>query len=138
MNVTNNPANRQHGVTLVELMIVVVIIGILGAIAYPSYRNQVMRSARTEARVALEQRALALEKCFTRFLNYNNPLCAATLVATDRTTEGGRYTITISPPANNETQFTLTATAQGGQVRDTACPTLTLNDRGQRGPAGCW
>ena len=46
---------RQRGVTLMELLTVVVIIGILTAIAYPSYREQVRRSNRTEARVALEQ-----------------------------------------------------------------------------------
>ena len=62
----------QRGVTLMELMVVMVIIGILAAIAYPSYRAQVRRSNRTEARVALEQTAGALEKCYTRYMAYND------------------------------------------------------------------
>ena len=69
---------RQRGVTLMELMVVVVIVGILAAIAYPSYRAQVRRSNRTEARVALEQTAGALEKCYTRYMVYNdNTNCPA-------------------------------------------------------------
>ena len=49
----NNSQNRQHGFTLIELMIVVAIVGVLGAIAYPSYKNYVLKSRRAEARVAL-------------------------------------------------------------------------------------
>ena len=63
---------KQRGVTLMELMTVVAIIGILTSIAYPSYRAQVRRSNRTEARVALEQTAGALEKCYTRYMAYND------------------------------------------------------------------
>ena len=63
---------KQRGVTLMELMAVVAIIGILTAIAYPSYRAQVRRSNRTEARVALEQTAGALEKCYTRYMAYDD------------------------------------------------------------------
>src|SRR6185369_10407130 len=69
---TTHMIRRQRGVTLMELMVVMVIIGILAAIAYPSYRAQVRRSNRTEARVALEQTAGALEKCYTRYMAYND------------------------------------------------------------------
>lgn len=122
---------RQRGVTLVELMIAVAIVGILAAIAYPSYRNQVMRSTRTEGRVALEQRALQLEKCFTRYMAYNSALC----VVPAGDTSDGHYRITV---ARNETTFTLTATAIGSQALDAACAALTLNDAGTRQPAACW
>ena len=119
-------------------MIVVVIVGILAAIAYPSYRNQIMRTNRTDARVALEQRALQLEKCFTRYMSYNDGGCAAGQTAADRLTENQHYRITISTPANNASTFTLTATAQGGQARDPQCATMTINHVGTRNPPACW
>ena len=132
----NGDRRGQQGVTLVELMIAVGIVGILAAVAYPSYRNQVMRTTRTEARTALEQRALQLEKCFTRYMSYNNANCAAGQAAANSST--AHYSITISNPGGNATSFTLTATPQGAQAADTQCATLTIRDTGQRGPAGCW
>lgn len=128
--------HRQHGVTLVELMIAVAIVGILAAVAYPSYRNQVMRSTRTEARVALEQRALQLEKCFTRFMSYNNAQCPAAQAGADGMTGAAHYQ--ISRPTMEATRFVLLATAQGAQAADTACREMRIDDRGRRTPDACW
>ena len=132
---------KQRGVTFIELLTVLVIIGILAAIAYPTYRDQVRRSNRTEARVALEQTAGALEKCYTRYMAYNDGNCpVATSVSGGAgfNTNSGFYRISSS--TLNATQFTLTATAQstGGQTSDTACATLSLDQTGTRLPATCW
>ena len=138
---------RQHGVTLMEMMVVVVIVGILAAIAYPSYRAQVRRSNRTEARVALEQTAGALEKCYTRYMMYNdNTNCPAANQFTAGggfNTQQGFYRITAAVAG---TTFTVTATPQGGQATDAQCMNFTLNETGVRGvsgsasatPAQCW
>lgn len=130
--------DRQRGVTLVESMIAVAIVGILASIAYPSYRSQVLRSTRTEARIALEQRALQLEKCFTMFMSYNAAACTAGQAAANSVSPGNHYLITISPTGSNMTTFTLTATARDSQRADGACPALTIDQAGARGPAHCW
>jgi type IV pilus assembly protein PilE len=131
---------KQRGVTLMELMAVVVIVGTLAAIAYPSYREQVRRSNRTEARVALEQTAGALEKCYTRYMMYNdNANCPAANqfnAGAGFNTPRGFYRITA--PTLNGVQFTVRADAQGGQATDTACARLELTEAGNRTPATCW
>jgi type IV pilus assembly protein PilE len=131
---------RQRGVTLMELMAVVVIVAILAAIAYPSYRAQVRRSNRTEARVALEQTAGALEKCYTRYMAYNdNANCPAANqfnAGAGYNTQRGLYRVTGNIP--DATQFTVTATALGGQLTDTGCTALSIDQTGNRTPAACW
>jgi type IV pilus assembly protein PilE len=131
---------KQRGVTLMELMTVMVIVGILSAIAYPSYRAQVLRSNRTEARVALEQTAGALEKCYTRYMQYddtaNCPTANQFNGGATLNTPQGYYQ--ISAPTLNGTQFTVRADARGAQASDTTCPRLELDQTGNRTPATCW
>lgn len=132
--------SKQRGVTLMELMAVVAIVGVLTAIAYPSYRAQVRRSNRTEARVALEQTAGALEKCYTRYMAYddiaNCPAANQFDGGDSYDTPKGYYRITAA--TLNATQFTLRADAQGGQASDTGCTRLELDQTGNRTPATCW
>jgi type IV pilus assembly protein PilE len=138
---------HSNGITLIELMVVVVIVAILAAIAYPSYRQQVIRSNRTEAKVALMGNSQALEKCFTRYMAYNNfASCAAAEQFEDggsAPTPDGNYIITATFPTSDS--FRLRATPQGGQTADAQCMTLTLNERGEQNIDGgsgsardCW
>lgn len=133
---------KQTGVTLVELLITVAIVGILAAIAYPSYRNQVMRSTRTEGKVALEQRAQQLEKCYTRYMSYVHAQCAAGRATADGNTADQHYRINGNITA---TTFTLTATPINGQAADAECNVLRLTETGRRDIVGgtgtaerCW
>ncbi len=135
---------RTAGVTLIELLIVVAVIGILAAIAYPSYRQYVLRASRTEAKVALLQWAQVLEKCFTRFGTYSDPQCqAATNVAAGSLSPEGRYRVTPVAPIT-AMGYVLQAAPQGGQAGDTQCGVFTLDQTGQRGVTGpggvatCW
>jgi type IV pilus assembly protein PilE len=122
---------KFRGITLIELMIVVAIVGILAAIAYPSYRDQILKSNRADAKMLMMQNAQDLERCYTR----TNTFVGCTLTAT--ATTNGRYAFTVAPAAST---YVITGTRQGAQLSDTQCGDLTLNETGQKAPTttGCW
>lgn len=119
----------NKGFTLIELMIVVAVIGILGAIAYPSYTEYVMRGHRADARAGLLQAQLWMERAATASGVYPTQLPAALTWTNDA---DKRYTIGFSN-GNSDTAFTLTATPKQNspQTKD-KCGTLTLTHTGQR------
>jgi len=133
---------RQRGVTLMELLTVVTVLGILTSISVPTYRQYVLRAQRTEAKSALMSRAAALERCFTRFNAYDDAGCPVAGGFPEDLAEG-HYQITA--PTLEAGRFELRAVPQGGQENDSDCQTLTLDSRNARGVVGaardatyCW
>ncbi len=127
--------NNQKGFTLIELMIVVAIIGILGAIALPSYQDSVRKTRRAEAQADLMELASTVERYFTENNTYVAWAVPATLNQSPRTGTA-LYLLTVGGVA--ATTYTLTATPQGGQAADT-CGTMTLTQTGATTPAAaCW
>lgn len=140
--------NRRHatkrriaGFTLLELMIVVVVVGIIAAIAYPNYQDQVRKTRRADGKSALLNTAQALERCYTRFAAYNNAGCG---VAFPILSPEGYYSITAAA-GPTAAAFTLAAAPQGAQAADTDCGTLRLTSTGIQGSQGvdadasnCW
>jgi type IV pilus assembly protein PilE len=127
---------KQRGVTLIELMIVVVVLAILASIATSSYRRQMVRANRTEATAALLRVRTAQEKYYLQHNEY-----AADLgdLGVPTTTQSGYYTLALDPDSNAN-EFEATATATGGQADDAACPAFKINEKGERTPASndCW
>jgi type IV pilus assembly protein PilE len=137
--------DRSKGFSLIELMIVVTIVGVLAAIALPSYRNHLLRTNRTEAKSTLLNVQVAQEKFFLQ----NNRYAQTTAELSNLppaglgiplTTPSGRYAIDfLGAPTN--TTYTIQATAQGDQADDTDCPLYTISESGAKTPAastGCW
>ncbi len=144
-------AQRSRGITLLELMITLAIVGILAAVAYPSYREQIAKSHRAEAAAALWSSAQALERYFSTNGRYTTSATSKTLptVIQARVPEnGGSYYTIAAAGEPGPNSYTLKATRAGVMAGD-ACGDLTLDQAGAMGlvdkPAGssktladCW
>ena len=130
---------NQTGVTLLELMTVVLVIGILSAIAIPSYRQYTMRAQRSDATAALLRIASAQEKFYLQNNTYTTTVGAGGLNLGSGNSERGWYTISVAAPAGFTiaTAYVATATAASGQpqITDLKCRTFTIRETGERGAA---
>lgn len=122
---------KNRGLTLIETMVVVAIIGILAAVAYPSYQEHVHRTNRAEARGILLEMAQLLERNYTETNSYKS---FALPVTQSPRTGTAKYTIQFADtPAQNS--YTLQAVPTGVMASDT-CGTLSLTHTGVRGASG--
>jgi type IV pilus assembly protein PilE len=131
-----------NGFTLVELMIVVMIVGVLMAIALPSYKDYVLRSHRTDAHSSLVDIAARQERFAAQQNSYTDEIADNDGLNLGRTTSvEGYYDLTVDACGAGvpfETCYLITATATGSQVADTGCTELTYDSVGAKGPADCW
>jgi len=136
---------KSDGITLIELVIVVTIIGILAAFGYPSFVEQIGKSRRADATTALTSLAAELEGYYNNretYLNAGNdsitgiPTITALLGGT--LTEHEHYQLSYTARTTNS--FTIRAVPQGSQATD-LCGTFITNSIGQRtvsGTGDCW
>ena len=121
--------HQQRGFTLIEVMIVVAIVGILSAIAYPSYAEYIRKGHRADARAGLLQAQQWLERASTATGLYPTTLPATLTWAADTTK---RYTIGFQGAPTTAT-FTLVATRKAGGPQATdRCGDFTLTNTGIR------
>lgn len=127
------PRFQMKGFTLIELMITVAIIGILAAVAYPSYQQYVLRSARGEAASILMEVAGAMERHYTGRGCYK---CAnaddSYSLTTTASPKAGTQRFVISLCTFDGQAFVLKATPTGPQTADTQCGAIGLSSTGQK------
>lgn len=132
---------RQKGFTLIELMIVVAIIGIMAAVAYPSYQSYVEKTRRGQAQADLLELVQFLERRYSNRFDYrktdgSNPELPFDI--SPREDNPAAYTISFSESVTANT-FTLQAEPETLQAGD-KCGKMTIDQEGNRTAeeTDCW
>lgn len=124
----------NKGFTLIELMITVAVIGILAAIALPSYSKYIARSKRAEARAEMLKAEGWMERYYTENNRYSstaaatttNPTAFASQFGAVPKTGGANYNITLAVTSST---YTITATRTGSMAND-ECGNYTKTNTG--------
>lgn len=137
---------KQQGFTLIELMVVVAIVGILAAIAYPSYQDSVRKGRRSDALNALASVQLEQEKWRANHTTYTSTLGSGGLELSSTSPEN-YYSLSLGQTLNTTTcvladspspsAYAVKATGQNGQQNDGTCNNLCVDQDGNYYPSDC-
>ena len=133
----SNKKTSEAGFTLIELMIVVVILAIISALAYPSYLKSVQKSRRAEGKALVLEAAALQERRIADTGAYATDMTNLGYAANPAISDNQFYSLS----ATNTNGFTLTATAVNRQAVDTQCATMSINALGQKTSttsSDCW
>ncbi|MFO1502188.1 MAG: type IV pilin protein [Steroidobacteraceae bacterium] len=139
-------SRRAAGVTLTEILVVLVVLAILIAVAIPAYRHYVIRANRGDARRDLVALAVQMQRCFERAGDYRHDAAGSSspCLLLPQTNAEGTYAVSFADGLPTASSFRLVAKPRGEQVADAGCGALTLDEKGQRGVTGsdppeeCW
>lgn len=128
---------HSQGMTLIELVIVMAVMGILLTLAVPSYQSYMLRVHRTEAIRMLLQASMCQQRIYSNRGNYDTNQCRPG-------SEYQRYQVTYQPPDTMGRAYIAMATPKGAQLDD-PCGSLSLDQNGTRSISGvsssimkCW
>lgn len=131
----------QKGFTLIEILIVVAILGIIAAIAIPSYTSFMNKTRRTDAMTILTELAGEQQRYLSENNRYANDLTDLGYPNDPFTTVEGFYTVSVENPSATSYVLTATPVPGGPQAGDTECGAFTLNSGGVKGSNSgteCW
>lgn len=126
---------NKNGFSLIELVVAVAIIGILTAIAIPSYSAYARRANRTDAVRTMTADAQALERCYSKQFTYTSPQCTVTAGAGPSQQSYYTVTITVNPAVPNVSAANYSISAvplTSPQTSDTTCTLFTLDNAGKQ------
>ena len=131
---------KMRGISLIELLIVIVIIGIMAAIAYPNYRQFAARAKRTEAKAALLQIAQNQERFYLQNNTYTTDMTQLGFpVGAAYITDTEAYSVSVTAADAND--FAAVATYQKADAEAGKCMTFNIDGRGGKTSApdvNCW
>ena len=126
---------RARAFTLVELIVTVALIGIVAAIAYPAYVNQVVKGNRSAAQQFMLDIATAQAQYQIDARSYTAVIGTGGLNLSPTSAASSNYTFAIALTAGPPPGYLITATPSGRQAQDGA---LTLDSTGSKTPANKW
>ncbi len=127
---------KSMGFSLIELLIAIAVLGILAAVAYPSYAEHVRKTRRVETQTLMMDVVTRQQQYMLDVRSYAANVSDLGVTVPAQVSDAYTLTLTLSA-AGAVPAFTLTAVPKGAQTKE-ACGTLSVTNRAVKSPAQCW